>query len=242
MTRHLSKNRWAFTLVELLVVIGIIALLISILLPALARAKKQAQGVQCSNNLRQLGTAILYYANNNDGFMPRPASQANGHKDDDFIWWQTKPILLDINKSALAPYLQLKDQMLISVFRCPTDIGVEDRIQTDPAREAESGGYKYSYSLNTQVGTTIRKRFASILSPSDKALMVEENGETINDANWVPATGNEEAVLSFRHGANSKTAGGGKGNVLFGDLHVESVGVEQIKIAGGRYFDLFKKN
>jgi prepilin-type N-terminal cleavage/methylation domain-containing protein len=67
-----SKRPRAFTLVELLVVIGIIAVLISMLLPALRRARDEANRVYCRTQLRQLTMAALMYANEHKGYLPGP--------------------------------------------------------------------------------------------------------------------------------------------------------------------------
>jgi prepilin-type N-terminal cleavage/methylation domain-containing protein len=69
-SRHGRRAAGGFTLVELLVVIGIIAVLIGILLPALRRAREQARAVQCMSNMRQIFTATMNFAQEKKGWMP----------------------------------------------------------------------------------------------------------------------------------------------------------------------------
>ncbi len=68
-----ARHQHAFTLVELLVIIGIVALLIGMLMPALGMARQQSQSVACLSNLRQIGIGVLQYANAHRGLLPQNA-------------------------------------------------------------------------------------------------------------------------------------------------------------------------
>jgi prepilin-type N-terminal cleavage/methylation domain-containing protein/prepilin-type processing-associated H-X9-DG protein len=103
---HHKKNR-AFTLIELLVVIAIIAILASLLLPALAKAKQKGQSTVCFNDLKQVGLAMLMFADEHDDMIPR-GTAGNAPR-----WWLE-----------FMPYVPeggtKKDYRNIRIFKCPS--------------------------------------------------------------------------------------------------------------------------
>ena len=87
--RHTQAKRRGFTLVELLVVIGIIALLISVLLPALGKARQQANLVYCQSHLRTIGQLLQMYTAENKGITPPVTDNFNFNHFGDFLIAQT---------------------------------------------------------------------------------------------------------------------------------------------------------
>lgn len=159
---HLTcrPRKTGFTLVELLVVIGIIALLISILLPSLNRARAAAQNVQCTSNLRQLAMATIMHANDRRGLAPTPTEHAIVFNDQDPSrqkWQYRDDGNLKDWASQLLPYLGKRESVnfqdspeeVAKIFWCPSDTRIEE------------GGYrmnnythpwiKVSYGINADI-------------------------------------------------------------------------------------------
>ena len=95
------RSNKGFTLVELLVVVGIIAVLVSLLLPALNKARVQAETLKCASNLRQIGIGFQMYRNNWDNYLP-PCDAYGSHVGVGKPWRFTKDYMM---YSSIGPYL-----------------------------------------------------------------------------------------------------------------------------------------
>jgi prepilin-type N-terminal cleavage/methylation domain-containing protein len=83
---NIDKNKFAFTLVEILAVIAVIGILAALLLAAVSQAKAKAQRIQCANNLHQQGMALHVFLADNHGYPTVYANKNDGYPDHDRSW------------------------------------------------------------------------------------------------------------------------------------------------------------
>ena len=198
-----SRRLHAFTLVELLVVIGVVAALVALLLPALSRARENARRTVCASNLRQLAMALALYSNENRQRYPGPATSGAAARPDDWIWWQSGR---DFNDSALARYLGGAPNP--GVFRCPSD-DVDARQRIGYGIDGSTPDpYRYSYTLNfevcalTRIGHWSLGHSLSFKRPSELILLIEEDELTVWEGRFMPGVvgiPQVEGMLGTRH-------------------------------------------
>jgi len=200
-TRQRPRPRYAFTLVDLLVVIAITGILASLLIPALVRAQTKGRGTACLNHLRQMAIAMQLYVDDADGRLPYNLGYADTKRTiryDTYRNWANNVLNWELDEGntntlwlaegGLGPYLEGNTE----VFRCPSDHAVS-QLQRDAgwSRRARS------YSLNAMVGNAgefSREGFnlnnpgylqffkeADVAVPARIFTFIEEHPDSIND-------------------------------------------------------------
>ncbi len=216
--------RRAFTLIELLTVIAIIAILAGLLFPVFARAKEAAKKTACLSNLKQIGDAITIYMGDFDDIFPHAVDASDKWAPQQwsaFPDFQAQIPYMPLMPQALHPYTKNDD-----IFHCPADTGthvLDDHFpqvfETAPTMYQIYGS---SYFFRTEIAFKAYTQ-TNFKLPAQVNVMFDGAGHWHVPYRAVQATDDGATFLDLRRNYRY--------NCLYGDMHAKSVTADQLQEA-----------
>ncbi len=229
----------AFTIIELLVVIGIISILTAILLPTLARARAQGDNLKCKTNLHQYAIALEEYVGDNKDYFPNPKKWLYRKLSSGFCQWHDKdvfPAHLPSNAGSMWEYLDTPEVHLCPTFRKLSKTrGIDHPYHYEHDIDIIP---QFSYTMNVHLGrntdeidilkTSQASKPARLFTFSEQNMwsskeialnVMMDSALHINDINSVPMAFEGQNFASY-HNIINNDYNKGSANALFLDGHV----------------------